>query len=181
MVGASTLQVGGVYDDAKKRYDHHQRGFEETFGEQYKTKLSSAGLIYKCVCLSTRLYGRFSERRMYRHYGAEIIATHLNIDKQDPNLSILVPKLYEDFIEGRRLWSLLYILLIILFTAIDGIDNGISQYEASDPAASVKQRYKSRTDLSARVGKLNPTWNEEYNDTVLDVRQWLILEIASHS
>lgn len=36
-----------MYDDAQKRYDHHQRGFSEVFGHGFKTKLSSAGLIYK--------------------------------------------------------------------------------------------------------------------------------------
>lgn len=47
-------------------------------------------------------------------------------------------KLYDDFIE-----------------AIDGIDNGIQQYPGATPL------YKSRTDLSARVGYLNPSWNEK--------------------
>ena len=64
-------------------------------------------------------------------------------------------------------------------TGLDAIDNGIAQFESTDPSAGVKQRYKSRTDLSARVGKLNPAWNEEYNDTVLDVR--LILQSENES
>ena len=44
------VDVGGVYDPAAQRFDHHQRGFEEVFGEggYNKTKLSSAGLVYKC-------------------------------------------------------------------------------------------------------------------------------------
>lgn len=43
------VDVGGVYDVAAQRFDHHQRGFEEVFGEggYNKTKLSSAGLVYK--------------------------------------------------------------------------------------------------------------------------------------
>ncbi len=41
------LDVGGVYDAAAHKYDHHQRGFEENFGQGFVTKLSSAGLVYK--------------------------------------------------------------------------------------------------------------------------------------
>jgi urease accessory protein len=62
-------------------------------------------------------------------------------------------KLYLDFIE-----------------AIDGIDNGVTQYVSSEPA-----RYRSRTDLSSRVGGLNPRWNEAWNDTELDVRLFSFL------
>jgi hypothetical protein len=41
------VDVGGVYDSSAHKYDHHQRGFFETFDDKHKTKLSSAGLIYK--------------------------------------------------------------------------------------------------------------------------------------
>lgn len=43
--------------------------------------------------------------------------------------------------------------------ALDGIDNGIAAY----PASAGAPLYKSRTDLSSRVAKLNPEWNEEGN------------------
>jgi len=43
------VDVGAVYDENLKRFDHHQRGFEGIFGHGFQTKLSSAGLIYKCV------------------------------------------------------------------------------------------------------------------------------------
>lgn len=43
------VDVGAIYDEAKQRFDHHQRGFTEVFGHGFETKLSSAGLIYKCV------------------------------------------------------------------------------------------------------------------------------------
>lgn len=46
--------------------------------------------------------------------------------------------------------------------AFDGIDNGISQYVTSEPP-----RYRSRTDISSRVGALNPRWNEPSNEDVL--------------
>jgi uncharacterized UPF0160 family protein len=41
------IDVGGVYDASVKRFDHHQKGFEEVFGHGFGTKLSSAGLVYK--------------------------------------------------------------------------------------------------------------------------------------
>ena len=40
--------------------------------------------------------------------------------------------------------------------AIDGIDNGVNQFASSEPP-----RYESHTHLSARIGNLNPAWNEE--------------------
>lgn len=43
----AVLDVGGVYDPSRYRYDHHQKGFEEVFGHGFTTKLSSAGLVYK--------------------------------------------------------------------------------------------------------------------------------------
>ena len=44
------VDVGGKYD-APKYFDHHQRGFMEVFSEDFSTKLSSAGLIYKYISL----------------------------------------------------------------------------------------------------------------------------------
>lgn len=41
------VDVGGVYNEAIQRFDHHQRGFEENFGHGFVTKLSSAGLVFK--------------------------------------------------------------------------------------------------------------------------------------
>ena len=40
------VDVSGKYDGVKY-FDHHQREFDTTFNENYKTKLSSAGLVYK--------------------------------------------------------------------------------------------------------------------------------------
>lgn len=41
------VDVGGEYDSSRSRFDHHQRGFTETYSEKYNIKLSSAGLVYK--------------------------------------------------------------------------------------------------------------------------------------
>ena len=46
---------------------------------------------------------------------------------------------------------------------MDGIDNGVNQYPDD-----VKPRYRSHTDLAARVGHLNPYWNDTTTD--VDVR-----------
>ena len=46
------VDVGGVFDAAKLRFDHHQRSFDESMHSlsaakyPWKTKLSSAGLVY---------------------------------------------------------------------------------------------------------------------------------------
>lgn len=72
-----------MYDDAKKRYDHHQRGFTEVFGEAgfTKTKLSSAGLVYK-------------------HFGKNIIATVLGVPENDQRVEVLWIQLYLELIES---------------------------------------------------------------------------------
>lgn len=45
--GDIVVDVGGVFDPLRMRYDHHQKGFEETYDSNYSIKLSSAGLVYK--------------------------------------------------------------------------------------------------------------------------------------
>ncbi|KAJ2352765.1 hypothetical protein GGH92_001074, partial [Coemansia sp. RSA 2673] len=71
------VDVGGKYSHETKRYDHHQRGFDEQFSENYKTKLSSAGLVYK-------------------HYGKDVIRTILADEPvSDNEADILYKKIYE--------------------------------------------------------------------------------------
>lgn len=43
----AVVDVMGAYEPTKNFYDHHQRGFFETFNTKHKVKLSSAGLVYK--------------------------------------------------------------------------------------------------------------------------------------
>ena len=46
------VDVGGTFDPSRHRYDHHQRSFDESMHSlsagkfPWKTKLSSAGLVY---------------------------------------------------------------------------------------------------------------------------------------
>jgi len=41
------VDVGRMYDESKQLFDHHQEDFDEVFGYGRRTKLSSAGLVYK--------------------------------------------------------------------------------------------------------------------------------------
>jgi uncharacterized UPF0160 family protein len=74
------VDVGAVYDPATLRFDHHQRSFSDTFDERHKTKLSSAGLIYK-------------------HFGREVIAAVLAGKVSDDQVAQLHLRLYDGFIE----------------------------------------------------------------------------------
>ena len=95
------IDVGGTYDHAKLRYDHHQRGFFETIDGKgrrgpgperrtgrFKTKLSASGLVYK-------------------HYGREIIKV-LHPVLESSALEWCYGQHYKTFME-----------------ALDAIDNGI--------------------------------------------------------
>lgn len=74
------VDVGGEYEDAKKRYDHHQRTFNTTF-PGHATKLSSAGLVYM-------------------HYGKAIISQHTGLPIDHADTELLYEKLYTDFVEA---------------------------------------------------------------------------------
>ncbi|XP_059473307.1 MYG1 exonuclease [Neocloeon triangulifer] len=115
------VDVGAIYDHEKKRYDHHQREFNETLksirpDKPFEIKLSSAGLVF---C----------------HYGEQILRGMIGKENESL-LDILYNKMYETFV-----------------MEIDGIDNGVNICDG-------EQRYQIHTNLSSRVGHLNPSWNE---------------------
>ncbi|KAI9455862.1 GAMM1 protein [Russula earlei] len=85
---------------------------------------------------------------IYKHFGKEIISNQLQLTPDDTRVEKLWLKLYREFIE-----------------ALDGIDNGISQY-----ADDIQPKYRNRTDLSSRVGWLNPAWNEPFDSRVVDAQ-----------
>ncbi|XP_043278169.1 MYG1 exonuclease isoform X2 [Venturia canescens] len=94
------VDVGGVYDHDKRRYDHHMREFKETGSTVMKNeslnwniKLSSAGLVY---C----------------HYGHRVI-------KQ------LVPEVMDDA-DIDRIFKRVYESLI---TEVDAVDNGVPMFD----------------------------------------------------
>lgn len=76
----TVVDVGGEYDPARNRFDHHQRSFSTTF-PNHNTKLSSAGLVFM-------------------HFGRAIIAQHTSLPLDDPGVDLLYEKLYSDFIEA---------------------------------------------------------------------------------
>ncbi|KAF9685980.1 hypothetical protein SADUNF_Sadunf03G0111000 [Salix dunnii] len=146
----AVLDVGGVYDPSRDRYDHHQKGFGEVFGHGFSTKLSSAGLVYK-------------------HFGKEIIAKELQVDEGHPDVHRLFLAVYKSFMECyvEFLAGLVRSHVVTFFAlsfkntlfyspqAIDAIDNGINQYDIDRPP-----KYVNNTHLSSRVGKLNLDWTD---------------------
>jgi uncharacterized UPF0160 family protein len=85
---------------------------------------------------------------VYKHFGREVVAAELGVPSSDASVETVYLKVYASFME-----------------ALDGIDNGVAQYEGA-----TKARYESHTHLSARVGALNPSWNEEWETSVVDAR-----------
>lgn len=90
------VDVGGVFDPSKHRYDHHQKTFDSTMNSlsdgklPWVTKLSSAGLVYY-------------------HFGHRIISIIAECPVESDVTKILYHKIYANFIEE-----------------VDAIDNGIS-------------------------------------------------------
>jgi len=76
------IDVGGEYDHEKLRYDHHQRGFSETFNAKRDTKLSACGLVYK-------------------HYGREVLASlYPQLTTSTDQLEWVYEKVYKGFVEA---------------------------------------------------------------------------------
>ncbi|RFU28696.1 hypothetical protein B7463_g7662, partial [Scytalidium lignicola] len=133
----TVVDVGGEYDPAANRYDHHQRTFNTTFPNR-PTKLSSAGLVYL-------------------HFGKAIIAQHLGVSEDAPEVNVIFNKIYENFIE-----------------ALDAHDNGISVYDPKGiTAAGLEKKFSDGGfSLGAMVGRLNPNWNDPVSsDPVLAQQQ----------
>lgn len=63
----------------------------------------------------------------------------MGVDPGPPEVDVVYLTLYKNFME-----------------AIDAIDNGVNQWDSEGPP-----KYLNNTHLSARVGNLNPAWNED--------------------
>lgn len=84
---------------------------------------------------------------VYKHFGREIISAILG-DKAEPEfVDVCFHKLYKGFMEH-----------------IDAIDNGVSI------ADGVPLKYHVSTSLSARVGTLNPSWNEPQSPEIFNAK-----------
>lgn len=80
------IDVSGVYDDSKRRYDHHQRDYDERFDSGKEgtdgrcTKLSASGLVY-------------------RHYGKQVIQAYYPTLTEE-NLDLVYNKVYNTLLEA---------------------------------------------------------------------------------
>ncbi|CAH3197508.1 unnamed protein product, partial [Porites evermanni] len=79
------VDVGGVYDAEKHRYDHHQRSFTGCMktlnpNKPWVTKLSSAGLVYL-------------------HFGQRVISQILKTKEEDDVTCKIYDKIYENFVQ----------------------------------------------------------------------------------
>jgi len=83
---------------------------------------------------------------VYYHFGPKIVALKLKRPEDDKETQIIYRKIYEEFI-----------------IEIDAIDNGINMCDGDT-------RYKVNTNLSARVGFLNPKWNEEQSAAISNAK-----------
>ncbi|RNE99656.1 metal binding protein [Trypanosoma rangeli] len=158
------VDVGGVYDAAALRFDHHQPSFHGTMTTPkatYHTRLSSAGLVYK-------------------HFGREIIQSYVVSALASPYRDKLLEAANwgadREQLSEQELDTLFDIIYKNFVEHIDGIDNGVDAYgtaekEGEEGATSVSasscvRRYTVSTTLSDRIGRLLPWWNEDENGRV---------------
>ena len=73
------VDVGSTYDPSTHRYDHHQPEFKDSFSPNFKTLLSSAGLVYK-------------------HFGREILSNKA-VQLSTNQIEALYQHVYESFVE----------------------------------------------------------------------------------
>ncbi|KAL1891575.1 hypothetical protein Cpir12675_004917 [Ceratocystis pirilliformis] len=131
----TVVDVGGEYDAAAKRFDHHQRSFTTTFPGR-DTKLSSAGLVFLH-------FGRALVAQSLRNNGNE------NISADDPKVEMMWRRIYESFIEA-------------LDAHDNGISLYDPAVIASH---KIEKRFSNGGfTLGAMVGRLNRNWNDPTPD-----------------
>lgn len=94
---------------------------------------------------------------IYCFYGERVIQSILqrerNVQLSESNLKLAFSQIYRNFINE-----------------LDAIDNGVPMFEGGEP------RYKISTHLSARIGKLNPSWQDTKTDS--DERFHMAMSVA---
>jgi len=142
------VDVGAVYCHEKHRYDHHQRGFDETFGHGFGTKLSSAGLVYK-------------------HFGREIVSAETGLAMDHPDLNTLYLKMYKHFVEA----------VDAVDNGIDQYEiargakrDADGKEKCPDDGATLCRKYLSETSIGHRVAALNAQWNEDSGEESQNAR-----------
>jgi len=108
------VDVGGVFDASRFRFDHHQKSFTDTMHSlsdgrfPWTIKLSSAGLVYF-------------------HFGERIIGKMLGRSPEDAFVQLLFKKIYEN-----------------LMQEIDAIDNGVDICSQGSPTYEINTNLSSR-------------------------------------
>ncbi|XP_067642521.1 MYG1 protein [Eurosta solidaginis] len=130
------VDVGAEFNHDKKFYDHHQRSFQETLS----SLRPELGDEFKIRLSSAGL--------IYAYYGERVIENILKkYEKPElsaENLRLSYIQIYRNFI-----------------SEVDAIDNGIPMYEnVGEPL------YKISTNLSPRVHRLNPSWEDEQGSEI---------------
>ncbi|GAB4813079.1 hypothetical protein N2152v2_000125 [Parachlorella kessleri] len=85
---------------------------------------------------------------VYKHFGKEVVAAALGLPVDHSDVQTVYLAVYKNFME-----------------AMDAIDNGVNQWDSESGP-----KYVNNTHLSARVGRLNPDWNEDQSDDTLMLR-----------
>lgn len=127
------VDVGGVYDHSKKRYDHHMREFNETAKTVMKKsdcnwdiKLSSAGLIY---C----------------HYGHEVIRKFVPEILDEDDIHTIFKNVYGSLIKE-----------------IDAVDNGIPMFDG-EPKYRIVTSVGSRvSNLNPKWNSVDVNEDEQF-------------------
>ncbi len=139
------IDVGGVYEHPMKKYDHHQRDYDERFDDKVDLVVESTSatdtntntLVEKKIPRITKLS---ASGLVYRHYGKEVIQ-NIYPTLSNKDLDLVYTKMYNSFME-----------------AIDAIDTGV---EPLPKGCAIELQYRDSTGLSSRVSRLNPRWNDD--------------------
>jgi len=134
------IDVGGVYDHSIRRYDHHQRGYDEKFTpkkaeEERCTKLSASGLVY-------------------RHYGKDVIRSYY-------------PSLSDDFVDLSydKIYNTLLEALDAIDTGVEMVPEGVTTlYKDSTGLASRVGRLNVRWNEIDDATGTRPDENERFEE-----------------
>ena len=133
------VDVGGVYDPSKNRFDHHQKEFQDSFDTKHAIRLSSAGLIYKHF--GKEILKNLIEERIIK----DLSNYEIKLDLTDDFISIIYQKLYDAFIQ-----------------TVDAIDNGVGQYPKElFEGKNIEPIFTINSGLDSRIARLNPAWTEK--------------------
>ncbi|GKY97656.1 hypothetical protein MPSEU_000723900 [Mayamaea pseudoterrestris] len=124
------IDVGGVYDHATRKYDHHQNGYDERFeGDATRcTKLSASGLVY-------------------RHYGKEVLQAYYP-ELNDTMMQTAYLKIYDRLLEA----------LDAIDTGVEAVPEGVRLlYKDSTGLASRVGRLNPRwNEVDANGQEVDP-------------------------